>query len=110
MVESVKIRSPKNRYLRLLKLILQLTLFSALFGFVLSYFWDYRLSFRPLTTEQFIARSVHALGGGLWAAISGGFPMWLVLEKFKRPKRAHVSPPAVPSRGDAQHVVGPERG
>ena len=101
-VVAMKIRTPRNKYLRLLMLIIVLGLFSALWGFALLYFWEYGLSAPPLSTQEVVARAGQALKLGMWAAVSGGFPMWLALEEFpRRKKRRANTSPAVPSDIDA---------
>jgi hypothetical protein len=96
----MKIRVPRNKYLRLLKLVLVMGMYLALCGYVFRYFWDYGFSAPHLSPEQAIARAVDALKGGLWTAVIIGFPMWLALEKFRKPKEVKEPEPAVPTHVD----------
>ena len=76
------------KYRRLLKMVLQIGLLCAVSGFVLRYLWDYGFSAEGMTQDILITRSLEALKKGM---LIGGlyisFPVWLVLEKFHRPKR-----------------------
>jgi hypothetical protein len=76
-----------DKYWRLLRSVLGITLFTALSGFVLEYFADYGFSFSLLTREQIIARAAGALGHGMQAGVFLGFPIWLAIEDFRKPKR-----------------------
>jgi len=75
----------KNKYLRLLKLIFGIGLFNGLCGFVFLYFWDYGLTLPNLTGEQILTLSNEVMFRGLWSGVVTGFPVWLALEKFRRP-------------------------
>ncbi len=80
--ELMKVLKGKTKFRRLLWLVFRLGLLSATVGFVLGYLWDYGFSLTGLTRELIAARAVDALKSGMLGGIYGGFPVWLVLEKF----------------------------
>lgn len=69
-------------------MVLQMGLFCAVLGFVLRYLWDYGFSAEGMTQDILITRALEALKKGmLIGGLYVSFPVWLVLEKFHRPKR-----------------------
>jgi hypothetical protein len=75
------------KYRRLLRLVLLLAFFSAGWGYVLGYLWDYGLSPEGLTKQLLVMRGLNALKNGvIVGGLCIGFPVWLVLENFRRPE------------------------
>lgn len=76
------------KYRRLLKMVLTFGLFSAACGFVLGHLLTYGFATEGLTKEVLVTRGLESLAKGMF--IGGfciSFPMWLVLEKFRRPEK-----------------------
>jgi len=87
--------NPGGKYWQLLRSVVGITVFSALCGFVFEYFADYGISFSLLTREQIIAMAVGALSHGMRAGVFLGFPMWLAIEDFRKPKRQSGDDPSL---------------
>src|SRR6266850_858390 len=91
----MKVLNPKHKYWRLLKLVVGMGLLSSLFGFVALCFWDYGFTFPHFTMGLFITRAGYALAHGLLAGVYTGFPVWLALESFRKPKTITTNQGAV---------------
>ena len=76
------------KYRRLLRMMLKMGLLCAVCGFVLRYLWDYGFSTEGMTQEVLTMRGVEALQKGmLFGGLYISFPMWLALERFRRPEQ-----------------------
>ena len=78
------------KYRRLIKMVLCFGLLASACGFVGTYLWDYGFSAEGIS-DGLVWRALDALSKGM---IIGGlvfsFPMWLVLEKFRRPESRNL--------------------
>ena len=75
------------KYRRLLRMMLTMGLLCAVCGFVVRYLWDYGFSTEGMTQEVLTMGSVGALWKGmLIGGVYISFPMWLALERFRRPR------------------------
>jgi hypothetical protein len=75
---------PRNKYLRLLFLVADITLMFSITSLVFGYFWDFGVALVPLSFNEIAARLGHAFGWSALHALWLGFIVWLALEKFEK--------------------------
>jgi hypothetical protein len=82
----------RNKYLRLLFLVADITLIFTIATLLFGYFRDFGFALAPLSFEQIVARLGQAIASSAFAAVWLGLIYWLALEKFdKRRKKSFQS-------------------